>query len=151
MCAQRSDHKPGLLYSVLANKCPRCRKGNLFTGRNPYDLRNITTMPEHCPVCGQPTEMEIGFYYGTGYVSYGLSIAFSIFTFILWLLLIGISLHDNRIFWWLGINIALTILIQPLLMRLSRSIWIAFFVKYEGTAPYRAGGNGRPETVTAGA
>lgn len=129
------NHKPGLISSVLRNKCPRCRKGNLFTSTNPYRLSKITEMPEHCAVCGQPTEVEIGFYYGTGYVSYGLSILFSIVSFVLWICTIGISLHDNRIFWWLGINVAATILIQPVLMRLSRSIWIAFFVKYEGGQP----------------
>ena len=132
MCAQHSDHKPNLLLSVLGNKCPRCRKGHLFTDSNPYHFRKVTAMPEHCPVCGQATEVEIGFYYGTGFVSYALSVLFSALSFIAWIGTIGISLQDNRIFWWLGINIALTILIQPLLMRLSRSIWIAFFVKYEG-------------------
>ncbi len=91
-------------------------------------------MPEACLVCGQPTELEVGFYYGTGFVSYALSILFSIISLVFWISIIGISLHDNRIFWWLGINILLTISIQPLLMRLSRSIWIAFFVKYESTA-----------------
>lgn len=135
MCAQKSEHRPNLLLSVLGNKCPRCRKGNLFTSRNPYNLKVITKMPETCAVCGQPTELEVGFYYGTGFVSYGLSVLFSMISFILWVVTIGISVKDNRIFWWMGINIVATILIQPLLMRLSRSIWIAFFVKYEGSTP----------------
>ena len=125
------------MLSVLGNKCPRCRKGNLFTSRNPYNLKKITEMPEACPVCGQVTELEVGFYYGTGFVSYALSILFSIISLLLWIGTIGISLKDNRIFWWLGINIVLTILIQPLLMRLSRSVWIAFFVKYEGKTARR--------------
>lgn len=137
MCAQKSEHKPNLLLSVLTNKCPRCRKGNLFISRNPYKLKEITKMPETCTVCGQPTELEVGFYYGTGFVSYGLSVLFSIISFILWVVFIGVSIKDDRIFWWLGINIALTILVQPLLMRLSRSIWIAFFVKYEGSRPIK--------------
>lgn len=135
MCAQQSERKPNLILSVLGNKCPRCRKGNLFLDSNPYHLTRVTKMPENCSVCGQPTEVEIGFYYGTGFVSYALSVLFSALSFIIWLCTIGISLQDNRIFWWLGINITLTILIQPLLMRLSRSIWIAFFVKYEGSRP----------------
>ncbi len=135
MCAQHSERKPNLILSVLGNKCPRCRKGNLFLDRNPYHLKRVTKMPENCAVCGQPTEVEIGFYYGTGFVSYALSVLFSALSFIAWICTIGISLQDNRIFWWLGINIIATIIIQPLLMRLSRSIWIAFFVKYEGSRP----------------
>ena len=31
-------------------------------------------MNKNCLVCGQATEIEVGFYYGTGYVSYVLSI-----------------------------------------------------------------------------
>jgi len=131
MCAQQVTTKPNLLLSVLANKCPRCRKGNLFVSKNPYRLSQITAMPENCAECGQATEVEVGFYYGTGFVSYALSIMFTVFTLLVWVATIGISFRDNRIFWWLGINIVLTILIQPLLMRLSRSIWIAFFVPYK--------------------
>ena len=55
------------LSSTLSNRCPRCREGKLFVKSNPYDFSNITTMNEHCPVCGQPTEIEVGFYYGTGF------------------------------------------------------------------------------------
>ena len=34
-------------------------------------------MNKECPVCGQPTEIEVGFYYGTSYVSYALTVALS--------------------------------------------------------------------------
>jgi len=88
-------------------------------------------MPETCPVCGQPFEIEVGFYYGTSYVSYALAVAVSVASFIAWRLTIGMSLNDNRLFWWLGINAVLLVVLQPLLMRLSRTIWIYFFVGYD--------------------
>ena len=88
-------------------------------------------MHEHCPLCGQVTDLEVGFYYGTGYVSYALTMALSAITFVLWWVLIGISINDNRIFWWLGINTFLLIILQPLLMRFSRSLWLSWFVKYD--------------------
>ena len=88
-------------------------------------------MNRHCPVCGQATEIEVGFYYGTGYVSYALTVAFSVSTLIAWWVLIGFSLDDNRFFWWMGTNAVLMILMQPLFMRLSRSIWLSWFVKYD--------------------
>jgi hypothetical protein len=75
--------------------------------------------------------MEPGFWYGTGYVSYALTIAFSVATFIAWWVLIGISTNDNRIFWWLGINAFLLIILQPWLIRLSRTIYLYFFVHYD--------------------
>lgn len=123
---------PPYLLSVLTNKCPRCRQGNLFTHKSAYsNLKNNVKMNDHCSVCGQPTEIEVGFYYGTGYVSYALTVAFSVATFIAWWVLIGISLDDNSIFWWLGINSVTMIALQPLLMRLSRSLWLSWFVKYD--------------------
>ena len=87
-------------------------------------------MNENCPVCGQTTDMEPGFYYGTSYVSYALAVALSTATLILWWLIIGFSLHDNRFFWWMGVNAFLLVAIQPLLMRLSRTIWLSFFIRY---------------------
>jgi len=35
------------------------------------------------------------------------------------------------LFWWLGINSVLMILLQPVLMRLSRSLWLSWFVSYD--------------------
>ena len=120
------------LWSTVTNKCPRCRQGDLFVSKNPYRLSNITEMNEHCPVCNQATEIEVGFYYGTGYVSYALTVAYFVSTFIAWKVLIGMSwdLDDNRIFYWMGTTILLLFFMQPLLMRLSRSIWLGWFVTY---------------------
>lgn len=123
--------RPSYLVSTLDNRCPRCRTGKLFTYSNPYYLKNAVKMPTQCPVCGQPTEIEVGFYFGTGYVSYALTVAFSVTTFLLWWMIIGLSTDDNRFFWWLGVNSVLMILLQPILMRLSRSIWLSWFVSYD--------------------
>ena len=88
-------------------------------------------MHDHCPMCGQATDIEVGFYYGTGYVSYFLVVFLSILTFGLWWLLIGISIYDNRIFYWLAANSVLLLILQPPLLRFSRSLWLSWFVKYD--------------------
>jgi hypothetical protein len=129
--AQHSHSKPALLPSVLQNKCSRCRRGDLYVSRNPYNLKIFMKMPERCPVCGQLFEIEPGFWYGTGFVSYALAVAVSVATFIAWKVLIGFSLEDNRLFWWMGVNGVILVLVQPLLMRLSRTIWLNFFVRYD--------------------
>ncbi|MGL6267033.1 MAG: DUF983 domain-containing protein [Chitinophagaceae bacterium] len=126
-----AGHSPNYFLSSIDNRCPRCRTGKLFMSSNAYDLKNTVKMNEHCPVCGQPTEIETGFYYGTGYVSYALTVGFSILTFILWWLIFGFSLDDTRFFWWMGINAVVMIIMQPLFMRLSRSLWLSWFVKYD--------------------
>jgi hypothetical protein len=48
--------------------------------------------------------------------------------------IVGLSLHDNRFFWWIGWNAALLLVLQPYLMRLSRTVWLSFFVKYDKNA-----------------
>lgn len=131
MCAHTTTpERPGLVGSLLANKCPRCRRGKLFVQSNPYRLKGMMLMKSECPVCGQPTDMEPGFYYGTSYVSYGLGVAISVASFIAWWVIIGMSFSDNRFFWWIGLNATLLIVLQPPLMRLSRTIWLSFFVRY---------------------
>jgi hypothetical protein len=102
----------------------------MFQYKNPYDLKHTMKMNEQCPVCGQPLDMEPGFYYGTNMISYGLALLVCMATFFLWWAAIGFSLQDSRFFWWLGINAFVLIALQPPLMRISRTVWLAFFVKY---------------------
>ena len=125
---------PGYLWSLFSMKCPRCRRGAMFKNSNPYKkitLAHIFEMHDNCPVCGQKYDMEPGFWYGTAYVSYALTVAISVATFVAWLVLIGISSEDNRIFYWLGINAVALVLLQPWIMRLSRVMYIRFFVSYD--------------------
>ena len=123
--------KPNFLWAILTMKCPRCRRRAMFTNNNPWKLRKVLSMHDRCPECGQPFELEVGFWYGTGFVSYGLTIALTVVTFIAWFIFIGMSVKDNRFFWWMGINIVLLIVLQPWLMRLSRTVYLNFFVKYD--------------------
>lgn len=125
--------KPNFFWSVLTMRCPRCRRGDMFKNSNPFkklSLSYILDMYGHCPVCRQKFDLEPGFWYGTGYVSYGLAVLISGFTFIAWWIIIGISTDDNRIFGWLIFNSILLVIIQPWLMRFSRVIYLLFFVKY---------------------
>lgn len=106
----------------------------MFKDNNPYSklsLKHIFNMYDRCPVCNQKYDIEPGFWYGTGYVSYALAVAISVATFIAWIALIGVSTDDNRIFYWLGLNAILLVILQPWMMRLSRVLYIRFFVHYE--------------------
>ncbi len=123
--------KRSYLISSLGCHCPRCREGKLFKNPVSISIKKNMAMNIHCPVCGLPTEKEPGFYYGTGYVSYALGVAISVSTFIAWYVLIGMSVNDNRFFYWLIANAVILVVLQPWLMRVSRSIWISWFVKYD--------------------
>lgn len=98
-------------------------------------------MHEHCPECGQVTEIEVGFYYGTSYVSYAITVAICVATFVAWWVILGFSLRDNSIFYWLGFNGVLLVVLQPLLMRFSRTLWLSWFVKYDPNWKEHKAGN----------
>jgi len=117
----------------------------LFKGQTlPYDYE-LTLSPMN-----EQKEIEVGFYYGTGYVSYGLSVAFSVATFIAWKVLIGMtfSVDDDRMLYWMATNITLLIIVQPILMRLSRTLWLGWFVSYE--EDWRSNPIEKPERVVEG-
>ncbi|HTM65789.1 MAG TPA: DUF983 domain-containing protein [Flavipsychrobacter sp.] len=125
-----SDHKPALLPSLLKMKCPNCRKGDMFCNHGIFPFKDMLKMPDKCPECGQKMELEVGFYYGTGYVSYGLTLALMGASFILYAIVFGLSYKDNSIFYALGVGVAAAIVLQPWLMRISRVLYLYMFVKY---------------------
>lgn len=127
--AENTPHR-GYLASSLTCTCPRCREGKLFKNPLSVGLKKNLEMHKHCPVCGQATEIEVGFYYGTSYVSYALTVAISVATFVAWIVLIGIS-DEIDLLLWLVVNAVLLVLLMPWLMRLSRSLWISWFVKFD--------------------
>lgn len=133
--------KPNILSAIAGMKCPNCRKGNMYVNKSMFPLKEMMNMPDRCPVCGQKMEIEVGFYYGTGYVSYGLSVAVAIFNIIWYAVLVGFSWKDNSVWWYLGITTGMLILLQPLLMRLSRVLYLYMFVKYRSSPDRDSQGN----------
>ena len=129
MSKKNVQDDPSIL-NLLQCKCPRCRIGDMFIKKNPYS-KGFMKMHDRCEVCGQYFDLEVGFYYGSGYVSYGIAVALSVATFIAWWILIGISYDDNRVIYWLIFNAVFILALQPVLMRLARVFWLAVFVKYD--------------------
>jgi uncharacterized protein (DUF983 family) len=119
------------LSSVLGCRCPRCREGKLFKNPISIRLKKNMEMNEKCPVCGQITDIVVGFYYGTGYVSYVVALLITGFLFVLWWIVVGFSFSDNRFFYWIISNAVLLVVLQPWLMRFSRSLWLSWFVRYD--------------------
>lgn len=122
--------KPSLLPAIVKMKCPNCRKGDMYVNKGIFPLKEVLDMPEHCEVCGQKFELEVGFYYGTGFVSYALSVFLLIVMFVAYWLLFGFSYKDNSVFICLGASILILGLLQPWLMRISRVLYLYMFVKY---------------------
>jgi hypothetical protein len=117
--------KDSVLYSVLAEKCPRCHEGDLFVYKNPYHKLAFRKMHSNCPVCGQPSEPEPGFYQGAMYASYGVSLAIAFF-------LGGLLLLTNLTAEAILIIVSLVLVaLLPWIFRVSRMIWLNIFVSYK--------------------
>ncbi|HXS36279.1 MAG TPA: DUF983 domain-containing protein [Flavipsychrobacter sp.] len=132
------ESKPSLLLSIFKMRCPNCRKGRMFENKTIFPLKQLLKMPDHCPVCGQKMELEVGFYYGTGYVSYALSLALFAFNLVWYWLIFGISYKDYSIYYYLITSITIVVLLQPWLMRMSRVLYLYMFVKYGKGARVRS-------------
>ncbi|MFT7614354.1 MAG: hypothetical protein ACI9J3_003336 [Parvicellaceae bacterium] len=116
-----------LLKSIWNLSCPHCRKGEMFT-HTAFNLKYFNKMNDHCLECKQPFEPEPGFYTGAMYVSYVFQIAVIAITFV------AMQLMNNTlgILWYMAIIFSVTLILLPLIFRLSRSIWIYMFIKFEG-------------------
>ena len=123
--------EPGNLAAILHNKCPRCRKGDLFKTKNPYRLKGLFSMYDNCPACGQKIKLKIDFWYISNYITYTFCGILSIVSFLLYCIFIGITWRDNSLFHWMIFNAILIIILAPPLMRVSRTIYLNFYVKYD--------------------
>ncbi|MEK6153421.1 DUF983 domain-containing protein [Flavobacteriaceae bacterium 3-367] len=121
--------KGNKLYSILTGSCPTCHEELMYKDKNPYHLGNIFKMHERCSHCGTKYKIEPSFFYGSMYVSYGVGIAFAAAAFVMAFLVLGATLITTFI------AIVLTLVVfLPLIIRLSRNIWINLFFKYDNEA-----------------
>lgn len=117
------------LYSIITGTCPVCHEESMYKEPNPYKLGRIFDMYERCSHCGTKYKIEPSFFFGAMYVSYGLGVAVSIAAFIITYFFFGGGLMETFI----AIIITLIVL-MPLLIRISRNIWINLFLTYKKTA-----------------
>lgn len=114
------------LYSISTGKCPVCHNGPMYIKKNPYYLKQTLAMHERCNHCNTKFKIEPSFFYGAMYVSYGVGVAFAVATFVIVYFLLGL----NRLQSFIAI-VAVLLISLPIILRLSRNIWINFFFKYD--------------------
>ncbi|KXN98040.1 hypothetical protein LS48_13730 [Aequorivita aquimaris] len=118
--------KGSKLYSIFTGTCPVCHKGEMYVERNPYKLSKALKMHERCSHCNTKFKIEPSFFYGAMYVSYAVGVAIAVAAFIIAYFFIGL----DRNYTFLAIIVTL-VLMLPLILRVSRNIWINFFMKYD--------------------
>ena len=118
--------KGNKLYSIITGTCPKCHEENMYINKNPYILSKTLKMHERCSNCNTKYKIEPSFFYGSMYVSYGVGIAFAVAAFVISYGFLGTSLMVGFI------AIIITMIgFLPVILRLSRNIWINLFLNYD--------------------
>jgi uncharacterized protein (DUF983 family) len=120
--------KGSKLNSILTGTCPRCQNESMYVDQNPYNLKNVLKMHEHCSHCNLKYQLEPSFFYGAMYVSYGVNVALGVGAFIVSFVLLKLNLKISFI-----AIIGTIIALYPLVLRWSRNIYINMFVSYDAT------------------
>lgn len=116
-------------YSILTGSCPKCHSESMYEDKNPYHLGNLFEMHERCSHCNTKYKIEPSFFFGAMYVSYSVGIAFAVAAFVIVHLIFGASLISTFI----AIIVTLIVFL-PFIVRISRNIWINFFIHYDPKA-----------------
>lgn len=103
-----------VVRAIVGQRCPRCLTGRMFRGS--------VTMNDPCPDCGLVFQREEGYFLGSMYVSYGLSVV-----------LIGAAYLAVTHIWptltAIPVLAIITVMYAPFIpavFRYSRVIWIYF-------------------------
>ena len=120
--------KGSKLYSILFNKCPKCHIGRFWSSNNPFKNMFFSNKNscKTCENCSLSYELEIGFWYGSMYVSYAISVTVMLLFWILTNFFFPLINIYNEIL----IIIIAILIVSPLNYHVSRLIWINFFIKY---------------------
>ncbi len=118
--------KGSKINSILTGSCPKCQNESMYVNPNPYALSQVLKMHERCSHCNTKYKIEPSFFYGAMYVSYAVGIAFAVAAFVTSNLILGADLVATFIS-----IIGTLIVFMPVIMRLSRNIWINFFMSYD--------------------
>jgi uncharacterized protein (DUF983 family) len=116
-------------WAMLHAKCPRCRRGDMFSG-GIYNFGSNKVL-DRCPHCDLRYEIEPGYFYAAMYVSYAFNVAeaatIALITYLL--------THNATSPWlYIGTILAGSFLLAPINFRYSRVVllyWLSPKINYQ--------------------
>lgn len=125
-----SEHKPNVFIALFKKRCPSCRKGQVFENRWIFPLGQLVKMKPKCEVCGQKMVSEQN---NGGGINYALTVIIFMLNFIWYHVIFGLSYKDNSVETCLLVSTIVVLLMQPWLMRMSRMLYLYFYVPFGKT------------------
>lgn len=123
------------IAAVLHLRCPRCHQGHLFSG--------LLKMHDHCAVCGLKLEPEPGFYLGSIYANYALTVLITTVSFVL--LVFGAGFDKDVV---IRGCLAFAVLFPVWFFRYARSIWLSLMYQVN-SSDFVTSANAPPVRLTA--
>ncbi|WP_461302698.1 DUF983 domain-containing protein [Aureisphaera sp.] len=114
------------IYSIFTGKCPVCQNGKMYESANAYNFSRTLKMNERCSHCNTKFKIEPSFFYGAMYVSYGVGIVFAIAAFLISFFVLDLGRFESFL-----VIVGTLVVLLPIILRLSRNIWINFFFKFD--------------------
>ena len=106
------------IIGIFTEKCPKCGEGKVFNRKGNPLLFQMPRMNKNCPVCNHRFEKEPGYFFGSMFVSYAVTVA----EMIIFFLIVQFFVES---FVWIVVMIAfMAILLSTFNFRLSRMIWM---------------------------
>jgi uncharacterized protein (DUF983 family) len=108
--------KSSTLFSMLRQRCPRCRAGSIFH----YSIfRGFPGMCERCGVCGLKFQREEGYFLGAMYISFGLALlVIGVIALLLW---VSTGWWITKVTTW---AVVLFLPLAPSISLFARVLWI---------------------------
>jgi len=106
---------------ILEEKCPKCGHGKVFAKKGNPLLFQMPKMNHNCTECGHKFEREPGYFFGSMYVSYAMTVAEMMVVF-------AVAHFFVKSYIGMVSLIALfAVLLSTFNFRLSRMVWIYMF------------------------
>ncbi len=120
--------KGSKIYGILYGVCPKCHIESMYKNKNPYVLGQLFNMHEQCGNCKTKYKIEPSFFYGSMYVSYGVGIIFAAIAFA-----ISYFIFKSSLIVCFFSIVASMFALYPIIIRISRNIWINLFINFDKT------------------
>ncbi|MCD6062445.1 MAG: hypothetical protein K0R82_356 [Flavipsychrobacter sp.] len=118
---------PLILSSILRGKCPECRNGSIYVNKGVFPLKGTLKTVEYCATCkhriNAGSDSAPGINYAISVVVYVLAVIFYAGSW-------GLTYKDNSYIQAFIFSTVIVLLLQPWLMRLSKTIYIYLFAKF---------------------
>lgn len=117
-----------MIGGIIKGKCPKCGKGSIYVNKSVFPLKECVKTVANCSECGQKITPKKDDAPG---MNYAVSVVVYAVGFLVYELIWGISSQDNSMIYSFLFATGLVVVLQPWLMRISKTIYLYLFINFK--------------------